>query len=68
MSLRIGECRLCKTQKVELTEHHVVEYLDKEGKTLKIMICLVCHETHEKYKNYLKDVCGVDIDRKNQDW
>jgi len=68
MSVRIGECRLCKTQKVELTEHHVVEYLDKEGKTLKIMMCLACHETHEKYKNYLKDVCGIDIDRQNQDW
>ncbi len=37
MSVRIGECRLCKTQKVELKEHHVVEYLDKEGKTPKIM-------------------------------
>jgi len=36
MSVRIGECRLCKTQKVELKEHHVVEYLDKEGKKTKI--------------------------------
>ena len=68
MSVRIGECRLCKTQKVELKEHHVVEYLDKEGKTPKIMICEDCHLKHEKYKNYLKNVCGIDIDRKNQDW
>ena len=68
MSVRIGECRLCKTQQVELKEHHVVEYLDKEGLTPKIMICEACHQTHEKYKNYLKNVCGIDIDRKNQDW
>jgi len=68
MSVRIGECRLCKTQKVKLKEHHVVEYLDREGITPKIVICEDCHGKQEKYKNYLKNVCGIDIDRKNQDW
>ena len=56
MSVRIGLCGLCKTQKVELKQHHVVEYLDREGKTPKIMICESCHQKHEKYKNYLKEI------------
>jgi len=66
MSVRIGECRLCGTQKVELTEHHVVEYLDENGRTPKVVICKSCHDLHEKYKNYLKNNCGIDINRKKK--
>ena len=62
----MGECGICKTQKTELEEHHVVEFLDTEKRTPKIYICSVCHGQQEKYKNYLKNVCGIDIDRKNE--
>ncbi|GKS67759.1 hypothetical protein YTPLAS73_13060 [Nitrosarchaeum sp.] len=66
MSFQIGKCGICKTDKIELTNHHVVEFLDKDGKTPKIQMCRKCHDQQEKYKNYLKNVCGIDIDRKNQ--
>jgi len=66
MSVRMGECGICGKQKAELEEHHVVEYLDAEERTPKIYICGVCHGQQEKYKNYLKNVCGIDINRKNQ--
>ena len=66
MSVRMGECGICKTQKTELEEHHVVEFLDDEKRTPKIYICGACHGQQEKYKNYLKNVCGIDIDRKNE--
>lgn len=62
----MGECGICRKQKTELEEHHVVEYLDSEKRTPKIYICKECHGQQEKYKNYLKNVCGIDIDRKNQ--
>ena len=66
MSVRMGSCGICKKQKTELEEHHVVEYLDEQGRTPKIYICVECHHNHENYKNYLKDVVGIDIVRKNQ--
>jgi len=50
----------------EVEEHHVVEYLDSENRTPKIDMCGECHDQQEKYKNYLKNVCGIDIDRNNQ--
>ena len=62
----MGSCGICKKQKTELEEHHVVEYLDEQGRTPKIYICYECHHNHEIYKNYLKDVVGIDIDRRNQ--
>ena len=66
MSVRVGGCGICGKQKTEREEHHVVEYLDSENRTPKIYICGECHDQQEKYKNYLKNVAGIDIDRKNQ--
>lgn len=66
MSVRIGKCGLCGSQGVELTEHHVVEYVDEKGRTPKIVICRNCHDTHEKYRNYLKNNCKIDISRKSK--
>ena len=66
MSVKLGKCGICGTSETELTEHHVVEYLDNENRTPKIAICGKCHDQQEKYKNYLKNVCGIDINRKNQ--
>ena len=65
MSFKIGGCGICGKQKTELEEHHVVEYLDSEDRTPKIDMCVECHDQQEKYKNYLKNVCGIDIDRNN---
>jgi hypothetical protein len=65
MSVRAGACGICGKQQTELEEHHVVEYLDEQGRTPKIYICPECHAQQEKYKNYLKNVCGYDLDRKN---
>ena len=31
MSVSLGKCGICKTPEVELTKHHVVEYLDEQG-------------------------------------
>jgi len=66
MSVNVGKCGICGTAKIEFTIHHVVEYLDDKGRTPKITICKKCHDQQEKYKNYLKNVCDIDIDRKNQ--
>jgi len=66
MSVNLGKCGVCGTPKIELTKHHVVEYLDHENRTPKIDMCGKCHIQQERYKNYLKNVCGIDIDRKNQ--
>ena len=66
MSFRIGSCGICGKQKTELEEHHVVEYLDNKKRTPKIYICEICHDQQEKYKNYLKNVCGIDIKRKKK--
>jgi len=62
----MGSCGICGKQKTELEEHHVVEYLDSKKRTPKIYICGKCHGQQEKYKNYLKNVCGIDIKRKKK--
>ena len=59
----IGECPLCKTKKVQITEHHVVEAADESGKEPSIGLCNECHVQQERYRNYLKDVCGINIDK-----
>ena len=64
LNIHKGKCNLCNTPGVELTQHHVVEYLDEDGKTLIVDICKNCHNTHEKYRNFLKNACGIDIDRR----
>ena len=62
----MGACGICGKQKTELKEHHVVEYLDSKKRTPKIYICGKCHDQQEKYKNYLKNVCGIDIKLKKK--
>lgn len=59
----IGECPMCQTQKIALTEHHVVEAPDENGTAHTIDLCEKCHLAHERYRNYLKNVCGIDIDK-----
>ena len=66
MSVRMGSCGICGKQKTELEEHHVVEYLDSKKRTPKIYTCGKCHDQQEKYKNYLKNVCGINIKRKKK--
>jgi len=62
--MHIGECPMCKTKGSKLTEHHVVEApLDDTGKPHSIDLCPDCHEKHEKYRNYLRDMCHIEIDR-----
>jgi hypothetical protein len=63
MMSSIGACPVCQTQKITLTKHHVVEAPDENGKAYTINLCKSCHDTHEKYRNYLKNVCGIDIDK-----
>jgi len=63
-----GICPMCQTKGVTLTEHHVVEapkekYLDN-GKPPSIDLCPKCHVNHEKYRNYLRDICDIEIDRR----
>lgn len=53
---------MCQRQKLNLTEHHVVEAPDESGEVTRIFLCNECHVLHERYRNYLKDICGVDID------
>jgi hypothetical protein len=61
--IMIGPCPMCKTKQVELTEHHVVEAPDKSGKVHNISLCSECHLKHERYRNYLRDECGINIDK-----
>ena len=65
MSVNVGKCGICGTPKIEFTKHHVVEYEDIQGRTPKIDICKKCHDQQEKYRNYLKNFCGIDIVRKD---
>jgi hypothetical protein len=37
------------------------EHLDESEKI--IGLCHECHLKHERYRNYLKDECGINIDR-----
>ncbi len=66
MSVNVGKCGICGTPKIEYTKHHVVEYEDSQGRTPKIDICKKCHDQQEKYRNYLKNVCDIDIVIKNK--
>jgi len=54
---------MCQQKGVELTEHHVVEAPDENGKAHSIDLCPDCHKKHERYRNYLKDICYIDIDK-----
>lgn len=54
---------MCQQKGVELTEHHVVEATDENGKAHSIDLCRDCHGKHEKYRNYLRDICHIDIDK-----
>jgi hypothetical protein len=58
----VGSCPMCQRKGVKLTEHHVVEAPDENGKAPSIDLCEECHKMHEKYRNYLRDECHIDID------
>ncbi len=58
-----GECPMCKAKGVELQEHHIVEAPDESGKPPSIDLCKECHKKHERYRNYLRDICHINIDR-----
>jgi len=61
--MHIGECPMCQKKAVELEEHHVIEAPDKNGKAPSIDLCTDCHDKHEKYRNYLRDICNINIDK-----
>jgi len=56
---------MCGTKQIELTEHHVVEAPDTSGKIHSIPLCRDCHIKHERYRNYLRDECGIELDKSN---
>ena len=64
-----AECPMCKTRGITLTVHHVIEapmkHWSEFGKAPTIELCSDCHKKHEKYRNYLRDISKIDIDRKN---
>ncbi|MDA7941049.1 MAG: hypothetical protein MPJ06_00885 [Nitrosopumilus sp.] len=62
----LGRCPMCDEKKMRLTEHHVVEAPPDTGETPSIHLCEDCHTKHERYRNYLRDTCGIDIDRTRQ--
>lgn len=58
---------MCQKKGAVLTEHHVVEAPNENGKAPSIDLCEECHMLHERYRNYLRDECQINIDRtKNQ--
>jgi len=59
----IGKCPMCGTKPIELTEHHVVEAPDESGKIHSVPLCNACHVKHERYRNYLRDECGINLDK-----
>ena len=64
-----GECPICQKKGVELREHHVIEAPKehwKNGKAPRIILCADCHLNHERYRNYLKDIVHIEIDRKKE--
>ena len=63
MENQIGKCPMCQTKQIELESHHVVEAPDESGKARTIGLCHECHVKHERYRNFLRDECGIDIDR-----
>ncbi|MDA7952561.1 MAG: hypothetical protein MPJ05_01885 [Nitrosopumilus sp.] len=58
-----GECPICREKGVDLTVHHVVEAPPSGGRPPSINICRDCHDMREKYRNYLRDRCHIDINR-----
>ena len=66
-----GKCPMCQTKGVKLTEHHIVEapkkYYSASGKPPSIDLCSDCHTKHEKYRNYLRDISHIEIDRRKED-
>lgn len=61
--MTLGECPMCQRKAVMLEEHHIVEAPDENGKAPTIGLGTDCHDMHEKYRNYLKDICHINIDR-----
>jgi len=63
-----GKCPMCQEKGVKLTEHHVVEAPKEKysatGKPPSIDLCSECHQKHEKYRNYLRDISHIEIDRR----
>ena len=62
---------MCQKKGVELTEHHVIEalkkYYSENGKPPSIDLCPECHVKHEKYRNYLRDISHIEIDRRKEE-
>lgn len=54
---------MCQTKQVELEKHLVVEAPDESGTARTIGLCHECHLKHKRYRNYLRDEYGIDIDR-----
>jgi len=55
---------MCQKNGVKLTEHHVVEAPKEHwenGKAPLIDLCTDCHPKHERYRNYLRDICYFQI-------
>ena len=55
---------MCQKNGVELIVHHVVEAPKEHwanGKAPLIGLCADCHPKHERYRNYLKDICHFQI-------
>ncbi len=55
---------MCQKNGVELTEHHVVEVLKEHWENEKaplIGLCADCNPKHERYRNYLRDICHFQI-------
>jgi len=54
---------MCQNTGVDLQDHYVVEDPDEKGQPHVIGLCSDCHDKHEKYRNYLRDMCNIKIDR-----
>lgn len=62
-AMHVGECPICNEKGAKLTDHHVVEAPPSKDGVPKISLCESCHVMHEKYRNYLRDICHIEIDR-----
>ncbi|CAI9830792.1 conserved hypothetical protein [Nitrosopumilaceae archaeon] len=61
----VGQCPICGRNGVVLVNHRVVEAHHPDG-IPEIAICDECRIKHDRYSNYLRDTCGIDIDRTRQ--
>ena len=59
----IDKRHLCGTNKNQIIKHYVVKAADELGKVSRIGLCSSCYVQQEKYRNYLRNVCGNDIDK-----